>query len=76
MPINFKSLLDPYFNSLEKDYRFKICNEINDGYGYSVEFKSDLFVLKLEKYRREFDPILYKTISPDKEINLFNHSDI
>lgn len=60
------------FAKLEKNYGFQRSNEFNDEQSYSVEYSSDIFVIKLEKYRREFYSILFKTGHPDDAINLFN----
>ncbi len=45
--------------------------EIYDGQSYSVEYGSNIFVIKIEKYRREFYVTLFKT-SSKQEVNLFN----
>ncbi|GAA4314533.1 hypothetical protein [Compostibacter hankyongensis] len=46
--------------------------ELNEGQSYMVEYSSDNFVIKIEKYFREFYTSIYKINKPDDEINLFN----
>lgn len=60
------------FTKLIDEYGFSRVGEINDRQAYEIEFRSSVFVIRLEKYHREFYPILYKTDDPDNEIDLFN----
>lgn len=68
---DFIKHLNPYFEILISEYGFRKQNEINDGQSYSIEYNSDTFTIKVEKYRREFYVTVCK-IGSDKEINLFN----
>jgi hypothetical protein len=69
---NFLKHLYNCFAGLIDRYGFSKENELNDGQSYSVEYSSNIFVIKFEKYRREFYATLYKTGHSDDEINLFN----
>lgn len=60
------------FNKLVEKYGFSKSAELNEEGVYSIEYSSDAFVIKLEKYRREFYVALYKTGYPDKGVDLFN----
>jgi hypothetical protein len=72
MEQNFLKYVYDCFAELVKKYGFSKENELNDGQSYSIEYRSNTFVIKLEKYRREFYATLYKTGNPDSEVNLFN----
>lgn len=69
-----KFLNDLYdsFTKLVEKYGFIKATELNEDGVYSIEYRSDTFVIKIEKYRREFYVALYKTGYPDKGVNLFN----
>lgn len=71
MTFNFIEYLLVHFGKLIEKYGFERQNEINDGQSYSVEYRSNVFVIKIEKYRREFYVTLSK-IGAEKAINLFN----
>ena len=60
------------FNKLINLYSFRLKQEINDGQTYSIDFSSKDFVIKVEKYFREFYVSLHKITDPDNGINLFN----
>lgn len=72
MKLRFIEYLHDSFQNLVDKYGFSKTNEINDESSYSVEYRSNTLVIKIEKYRREFYVTLYKTGNADKEINLFN----
>jgi hypothetical protein len=66
-----KYLYDSFLKLVEK-YGFIKLTELNEEGAYSIEYRSDAFVIKLEKYFREFYVTLYKTGYPDNGVNLFN----
>src|SRR5208283_5017736 len=68
----FANIVDDCFNALAEKYGFNRKTEINVGQTYSIEYGSDSFVIRLEKYRHEFYASLYKTGTSDMEINLNN----
>lgn len=72
MKQNFQKYIYSYFAKLVEKYGFKKENEQTDEQSYSIEYCSNIFVIKLEKYRREFYATLYKTGNKNNEINLFN----
>lgn len=51
---------------------FNIREEYIDENSYWIEYESDIFILRIEKYRNEFQPTLRKKDYPDLEINMFN----
>jgi hypothetical protein len=60
--MSFKKLIDIYgFTKVE----------LND-HAYMIEYSSMAYVIKVEKYFREFYISLYKTSESDNAINLFN----
>lgn len=61
-----------FFKKLIEIYGFHIKKELNEGLSYMVEYSSRIFVIRIEKYFREFYATLYKINKPDNEINLFN----
>lgn len=69
---NFIKYVYVYFSKPLEKYKFIKENEFTEGDSYSVEYKSDSFVIKIIKYRREFYLTLYKSENPKNEINLFN----
>lgn len=54
------------------DIGFRIKTELNEEQSYMIEYSSNNFIIKIEKYFREFYVSLYKTNEPDKGIELFN----
>ncbi|MCB0490630.1 MAG: hypothetical protein KDC99_19310 [Cyclobacteriaceae bacterium] len=63
--------IEECFAKLVNRYGFRKGKELQSGESYSIEYSSERFVIKLEKYRHEIYVTMYKTGS-DKEINLFN----
>lgn len=61
-----------FFKKLTEVYGFKIKTELIEEQSYMIEYRSDNFIIKIEKYFREFYVTLYKINKPDKEVNLFN----
>lgn len=59
------------FKKMIEEYHFQKKTEMNEGQSYKIEYSSDIFVIKVEKYFREFYATLYK-VNKDNEINLFN----
>jgi hypothetical protein len=72
MKSNFAKYVSQYFDEFIKNNLFIKQYELDDGQSYIVEFSTDLFVVKIEKYRKEFYVTLYKIGYSDEEINLFN----
>jgi len=72
MEQNFIKYVYEFFKRLIEVYGFQIKTELNEGQSYMIEYNSGNFVIKIEKYFREFYVTLYKLNNPDKEINLFN----
>lgn len=73
MEPNFiKNYINDVFQRLIEIHGLEIIKELNQGQLYMIEFISKDFVIKLEKYFREFYASLYKVNRPDEEINLFN----
>jgi len=60
------------FKKLIEIYGFQIKRELNEGQSYMIEYSSGNFVIKIEKYFREFYATLYKPNKPEKETSLFN----
>ncbi len=72
MKHSFIKYIYEFFNRLIGLYGFQIKTELNKGESYMIEYGSDNFVIKIEKYFHEFYATLYKVGKPDDEINLFN----
>jgi len=72
MEQDFQKYVYEFFLRLIEQYGFSKERELNDGLSYSIEFYSTTFVIKLEKYRTEFYPTLYKINDSNRELNLFN----
>jgi len=60
------------FSKLAEKHGLRKVNELNDGQSYYIEYLSNKFVIKIEKYRREFYTTLYKANNIDSGVNLFN----
>jgi hypothetical protein len=69
---SFRAYTYEFFKRLIEIYGFQIKTESNEGQSYMIEFSSGTFVIKIEKYFREFYATLYKINKLDSEINLFN----
>lgn len=72
MEQSFIKYIYEFFKRLIEVYGFKIKTELNEGQSYMIEYSSGDFVIKIEKYFREFYATLYKINKLDSEINLFN----
>lgn len=72
MEKGFVNYIHAFFKKLIEEYGFQIKKELNEGQSYMIEYSSGNFVLKIEKYFREFYALLYKVDKSDYEINLFN----
>ncbi|SFC87191.1 hypothetical protein SAMN05421747_1522 [Parapedobacter composti] len=72
MKQSFIKFIYEFFKRLVEVNGFKIKTELKEGQSYMIEYSSDSFVIKIEKYFREFYATLYKINKPDSEINLFN----
>jgi len=71
MEHKFPKYLYDSFTKLVEKYGFAKSTELNEEGVYSIEYRSDTFTIKLEKYFREFYVALYKT-GTDKGVDLFN----
>jgi hypothetical protein len=72
MEQSFIKYIYEFFRRLIEAYGLKIKTELNEGQSYMIEYSSGNFIIKIEKYFREFYVTLYRTNKPDSEINLFN----
>lgn len=72
MEQSFIKYIYELFKRLIEVYGFKIKTELKEEQSYMIEYSSGGFVIKIEKYFREFYATLYKINKPDSEINLFN----
>lgn len=72
MEKNFIKYIHVFFKNLIDVYGFNIKEELNEGDSSFILYSSNIFVIKLEKYRHEFYVTLHKLNVSDKEINLFN----
>jgi len=72
MERNFVKYIHDFFKELIELHGFEIKSEINNETSYRLEYSSKDFVIKIEKYFREFYVSLYKLEDLDNEINLFN----
>lgn len=72
MEQSFVKYIYEFLKSLIEIYGFRIKTELNEGQSYMIEYSSNDFVIKIEKYFREFYVSLYKIDKPDNEVNLFN----
>lgn len=64
--------VNDFFKFLLSDFNFQINKEECKNDDYSIEYSSTSFVIKIEKYFKEFYVTLYKPNSSNSEINLFN----
>jgi hypothetical protein len=60
------------FAWLVENYGFTKADEINEDRTYSIEYRSDVFIIQLETYRRDIYPTLYRTGDSDNAVSLFN----
>ena len=72
METNFSEYVNEIFKRHIAVDGLQIKTELNEGRSYVIEYRSGSFVIKVEKYFREFYVTLYKLNKPDEEINLFN----
>ena len=72
MEKSFIKYIYEFFKWLIEMYGFQIRAELNEGQSYMIEYTSNNFVIKIEKYFREFYASFYEINKPDNEINLFN----
>lgn len=68
----FIKYINTFFKKLIDIFGFTVKDEFNDSQSYFIEYSSETFVIKIEKYFREFYATLYRLDNPQKEINLFN----
>lgn len=67
-----KKYADDFFNTLILKFGFKVKSEIVSDEFYLMEYVSESYVIKLEKYFRELYTTVYSLSRQDKEVNLFN----
>lgn len=72
MEQKFIKYINEFSRNLIDRYGFKIDTELNDGQAFEINYSSKNFVVKIEKYFREFYVSLYKVNEPDKGVELFN----
>lgn len=72
MEQHFVKYIYEFFKRLIEIYGFHKRKELNEGQSYMIEFSSSNFVIRIEKYFREFYASLYKEGEQDYQINLFN----
>lgn len=72
MEQGFVKYIYEFYKKLIEVYGFQTEKELNEGQSYMIEYSSKSFVIKIEKYFREFYATLYKIDKLDNEINLFN----
>lgn len=72
MDAPFIKYIYSFFNRLVELHGFKKKHELADGQCYMVEYSSENFVIKIEKYFREFYASVYQLNDLENEINLFN----
>ena len=64
--------INTFFKKFIDVFGFTVKDEFNDGESYFIEYSSKTFVIKIEKYFREFYATLYRLDDFQEEINLFN----
>ena len=62
MAVNIKKYTDDFFEPLRTQYGFRVIQVQDNSDGFLVEYASETFVIKIEKYHREFYTSLYSTI--------------
>lgn len=67
-----KKYADDFFNTLILKFGFKVKSETVSDEFYLMEYVSESYVIKLEKYFRELYTTVYSLSRQDKEVNLFN----
>lgn len=67
-----KKYTDDFFGTLISKFSFEIKSEIISDESYLMEYVSESYVIKMEKYYREFYPSVYSLCDQDNEINFFN----
>jgi len=72
MEQNFVNYIHELFRNLIEVHNFKIKIELNENQSYMIEFISANFVIKIEKYFREFYVSVYKIDNLDSEVSLYN----
>jgi hypothetical protein len=60
------------FAKLVAQYCFNKSRELNEDQSYSIEYACPDFVVRIDKYWREFYAILFKPERPDGGVELFN----
>ncbi|HOF16647.1 MAG TPA: hypothetical protein PLF32_02420 [Bacteroidales bacterium] len=72
MKINIKKIVIECFSKYVIKYNLTYKDEFYDHESLWIEYQSKNFIIKIEKYRRDFYIILYKIGFCDDGINLFN----
>jgi hypothetical protein len=66
------NIIDDVFSEVMADNGFKKSNEIEDGQLSLIEYRSEVLIVRIKNYFREFDVTLYKIGYEQDGINLFN----
>ena len=72
MKQNIVNYIHELFKNLIEVHNLKVKKEINEEQSYMIEFISENFGIKIEKYFREFYVSVYKIDNLENEVNLFN----
>jgi hypothetical protein len=72
MNSDLASLVNQSFAPFVDNHGLTQLGEVNDGETYSIEYASDVFVIRLERYRDALLPSLYKAGFAHKRVGLFN----
>lgn len=67
-----KRYIDDYFGALIFKFDFELKIDLASDESLLVEYVSESYLIKLEKYRREFYPSVCSIFDQENEINLFN----
>ncbi|QYJ68234.1 hypothetical protein [Flavobacterium litorale] len=67
-----KKYTDAFFGALITKFNFNVKNEMISDESYLVEYASENYVIRIEKYNREFYPTVYSINDLDNKINFFN----
>lgn len=67
-----KRYIDDFFGALISKFDFEIKSQVVSDESFLMEYVSESYVIKIEKYHREFYPSVYSLSDHENEINLFN----
>jgi hypothetical protein len=72
MKQEIRDYLHDRFDEIFKQKGFEIANESDGDDGYLIEYRSEIFTFRIEKFRREFHVSLFRTNISKDAANLFN----